>query len=210
MTKKLYLLLFTILSCLISISCSKDNDTESLIEDKLETMSSKEILRELLIKNDNDINQLARIFQCSPNSLKRILESETFATSQAENQFKNVLNQTLIAKDKTLDELDPKYKPLKFKIKRLIEQNYIKIGLICLGLIIIGAIFPSTSTDKTALAFGIDHDDKSYPLTGLGILAIVAILLVYFILVIIGWFSPETVYNDLFINSFDPIWEQLK
>ncbi|MGQ7945088.1 hypothetical protein [Flavobacterium sp. WC2509] len=210
MTKKLNFYLLTTLFFLILISCSKDNGTESLIEDKLETMSSKEILRELLIKNDNDINQLARIFECSPSSLKRILESETFATSEAENQFKNVLNQTLITKDKTLDELDPKYKPLKFKIKRLIEQNYIKIGLICLGLIIIGLVFPSTSTDKTALGFGIDHDDKSYPLTGLGILAIITILLVYFILVIIGWLSTETIYKDLFVNSFDPIWEQLK
>lgn len=210
MTKKLNFYLLITLFFLILTSCSKENVTESLIEDKLETMSGKEMLRELLIKNDNDINQLARIFECSPSSLKRILESETFATSEAENQFKNVLNQTLITKDKTLDELDPKYKPLKFKIKRLIEQNYIKIGLICLGLIIIGFIFPSTSTDKTALGFGIDHDDKSYPLTGLGILAIITILLVYFILVIIGWFSAETFYNDLFINSFDPIWEQLK
>lgn len=210
MTKKLYFYLLNAILFLTLTSCSKDNGTESLIEDKLASMSDKEILRELLIKNDNDVNQLARIFDCSPSSLKRIIEGETFATPEAERQFKNILNQTLITKDKTLDELDPKYKPLKFKIKRLIEQNYFKIGLICFGLIIIGLIFPSTSTDKIALGFGIDHDDKSYPLTGVGIFAIIATLLIYFILVIIGWFSAETIYNDLFINSFDPIWEQLK
>jgi hypothetical protein len=73
MTRKLNLYLFATFFFLILISCSKDNDTESLIEDKLDSMSGKEMLRELLIKNDNDVNQLARIFECSPSSLKRIL-----------------------------------------------------------------------------------------------------------------------------------------
>jgi hypothetical protein len=71
---------------LIITSCTKDTGTDSLIEDKLETMSGKEILRELLIKNDNDVNQLARIFECSPSSLKRIVDGETF--TQKLKQFK--------------------------------------------------------------------------------------------------------------------------
>lgn len=201
-----FYILFSILVAIL-FSCSKENKTESLIEEKLETMSGKEMLRELLIKNDNDVDQLARIFDCSSSSLKRILSGETHNTADAKNQFKNVLNQTLVTKETTLDELDPKYQPWKSKCKHLIERNYLKIGLTVLTIILVGFIFPSTSTDTVAFEFGILQNDKSYPLVGLGLILLFITLLSYFILVIIGWFTIETIHIDKFKNTFDPIWE---
>ena len=136
MTRKLNYCLYTFFFLLILASCSKDNGTESLIEDKLETMSGKEMLRELLIKNDNDIDQLARIFECSPSSLKRIVEGETFATPEAEKQFKNILNQTLISKEKSLDELDLNRDTWSYKIKHFFDKYYLWfIGLFVIGIL---------------------------------------------------------------------------
>jgi hypothetical protein len=208
MIKKYNLILILILLISMLVSCSKESKTESLIEEKLETMSGKEMLRELLIKNDNDFDQLARIFDCSPSSLKRILAGETHTTDEGKNQFRNVLNQTLITKESTLDELDPKYQPWKLKMKHLIETNYIKIGLTVIAIILVGFIFPSTSTDEVAFEFfGIMQNDKSYPLVGIGLLLLLITLLFYFILVVIGWFTIETIHIDKFKNTFDPIWE---
>lgn len=184
-------------------SCSNDNGTETLIEDKLETMSGKEMIRELLIKNDNDVHQLSRIFDCSPSSIKRILHGETIPTSEAKNQFKNILNVTLITKEKTLHDLDPKYQSWQRKLKYLIESNFILLTLIIIGLIVIGLIFPSTERDFFS-------SDKSYPVAVVGLVLLLLIVVLYFIVIIFGWFSTETIYIDYFKNTYDPIWEILK
>jgi hypothetical protein len=179
------------------VSCSKENKTESLIEEKLETMSGKEMLRELLIKNDNDIYQLARIFECSPSSLKRILEGETFATTEAEKQFKNALNQTLITKEKTLNELDPLKQSWSYSIKFFIENHYVwLIVMLCI-------VFFLVASESVDSAF----------FSGLAItfsIIIVLSIVIYVFIILLIWFKDEPVIIDNFKNTFDPIWEQLK
>ncbi|WP_433835652.1 hypothetical protein [Flavobacterium anhuiense] len=197
MTKKIYLLLFTILSCLISISCSKDNGTDSLIEEKLDSMTGKEIIRELLIKNDNDINQLARIFDCSPSSLIRILNGETINTPEAEKQFKNVLNQTLIAKEKTLDEIDPSKQSWIFKSRFFIENHYIwLIIMLCIIFLLVSIeLVEINFFSIIAIAFSI---------------AILLAILIYIIDMAFIWFTDPPLLVDKFKNTYDPIWEILK
>ncbi|MFH6936003.1 hypothetical protein [Flavobacterium sp. FlaQc-30] len=197
MTKKLYLLLFTILSCLISISCSKDNGTDSLIEEKLDSMTGKEIIRELLIKNDNDINQLARIFDCSPSSLMRILKGETINTPQAEKEFKNVLNLTLIAKEKTLDEIDPSKQSWIFKSRFFIENHYIwLIIMLCIIFLLVSIeLVEINFFSIIAIAFSI---------------AILLAILIYIIDMAFIWFTDPPLLVDKFKNTYDPIWEILK
>ncbi len=197
MTRKLNFYLLTIILFLILTSCSKDNGTESLIEDKLETMSGKEMLRELLIKNDNDVNQLARIFECSPSSLKRILRGETLATTDGGNQFKNVLNQTLIIKKKALDELDPLNQSWNYKTKFFIENNYVwLIAMLCIIFFLV-----STELVETDLFSGLAIT--------FAIIIVLSIVIYVFVNLFI-WFKDEPVIIDNFKNTFDPIWEQLK
>lgn len=185
-----FLILFTIFISML-VSCSNENKTASLIEDKLETMSGKEMLRDLLIQNDSDFNQLSRIFECSPSSLKRILEGETFATTEAENQFKNALNQTLITKEKTLDELDPYKQTWSYKIKHFFEKHYVWfIVLLC------------------ALFFAMFADwDTTVGLIGI-FLAICFII--YIIVCSYIWYKGEPLIVDNYKNTLDPIWELLK
>jgi hypothetical protein len=192
MTKKLNFYLLTTLFFLILNSCTKDNGTESLIEDKLETMSGKEMLRELLIKNDNDIDQLARIFECSPSSLRRIVEGETFATPEAEKQFKNILNQTLVSKEKSLDDLDLNRDAWSYKIKHFFDKYYLWF----IGLFIIGILS----------LFSGEKDSE----TGCGCIFGFLLVCVVIYLVIFFWYSDETLTIDKFKNTYDPIWEILK
>lgn len=190
MTRKLNLYLFATFFFLILTSCSKDNGTESLIEDKLESMSGKEILRELLIKNDNDVNQLARIFDCSPSSLKRILEGkETIATPNALIEFKNVLHQVLVTKEKTLDQLDPYKQSWLFKIKFFFKNNYISFIIVFVFAIIIGVTGGGKLSDLIFLIWFI-------------------CLIIYLIIISIIWFKGDPVIIDSHKNSADTIWEQ--
>jgi hypothetical protein len=192
MTRKLNFYLFTTFFFLILTSCSKDNGTESLIEDKLETMSGKDMLRELLIKNDNDIDQLARIFECSPSTLKRIVDGETFATPEAEKQFKNILNQTLVSKEKSLDDLDLNRDTWSYKIKHFFDKYYLWF----IGLFVIGVL----------MSIGGEKDGEAGCGCVFGFL--VVCLIIY--LIIFFWYNDETLAIDKFKNTYDPIWEILK
>lgn len=197
MTRKLNLYLFATFFFLILTSCSKDNGTESLIEDKLDSMSGKEMLRELLIKNDNDVNQLARIFECSPSSLKRILNGETITTSTASDELRNILNQTLISKEKTFDELDPLKQSWSFKTKFFIENYYVWL------IIMLCIVFLLISTEL------VENDFFSTITITFAIIVLLSIIIYIFVTLFI-WFKDEPEIIDNFKNTLDPIWEKLK
>lgn len=197
MTRKLNLYLFATFFFLILISCSKDNDTESLIEDKLDSMSGKEMLRELLIKNDNDVNQLARIFECSPSSLKRILNGETITTKIASDELRNILNQTLISKEKTFDELDPLKQSWSYQTKFFIENYYVWL------IIMLCIVFLLISTEL------VENDFFSTITITFAIIVLLSIIIYIFVTLFI-WFKDEPEIIDNFKNTLDPIWEKLK
>jgi len=192
MTRKLYSYLLTAMLFLILTSCSKDNGTGSLIEDKLESMSGKEMLRELLIKNDNDVNQLARIFECSPSSLRRIVEGkETIATPNAIIEFKNILHQVLVTKEKNLDELDPYnqtwYKKIFFFLKN-------RIGTIAICYLIVFIIFIFFDLPDIALR--------------IFFYSLYIIIICFLITFIANFFADKIITVDNFKHNIDTIWEK--
>lgn len=160
-------------------------------------MSGKEMLRELLIKNDNDVNQLARIFECSPSSLKRILNGETITTSTASDELRNILNQTLISKEKTFDELDPLKQSWSFKTKFFIENYYVWL------IIMLCIIFLLISTEL------VENDFFSTITITFAIIVLLSIIIYIFVTLFI-WFKDEPEIIDNFKNTLDPIWEKLK
>lgn len=191
MTRKLNFYLLTALFFIILTSCSKDNGTEPLIEEKLETMSGKEMLNDLLLKNDNDIRQLARIFECSPSTLKRIKSGETIPTSNGVNQFKNILNQSLINKDYTLDELDPSNQTWHKKMFFFFKN---KIGTIAICYLIFFII---------SIFFNLSDIALRIFLYSLYIIIICSV-----VVCIANFFTNEIITADNFKYNIDPIWEK--
>src|SRR5690554_1386741 len=80
----------------IFFSCSEKSLTNELIEEKISKMSGRDMLMDLLIMNDNNIYQLARIFECHPSSLKRIFEEVSYPTDDAKKHFQILLHNVLL------------------------------------------------------------------------------------------------------------------
>jgi hypothetical protein len=195
MNKKLILLISAFL--FFMFSCSNEDKRTSLIFEKLESMTGREMLRDLLIQNDNDIEQLSRIFECSPSSLDRILKGNSLPTPEAISQFKNILTETTIIKNKNFNELDPLKKSWYEKIPLLPDNHYAKIGiLIFLCLLFIGIV-------------GNNEDGKQSG-CGSGCGVIILLLVIVFLLWAgISFFQTPIAYGDNFKYTLDPIWETL-
>ncbi len=98
------LLAITLLSC-----SSKDEKLEALTKDKVAKMTSDEVVRDLLIENDGDYEQLGRIFKCSVNTIKRVEKKETYLTENALKEFKNLLVSVKVVGKDSFKENDPYY-----------------------------------------------------------------------------------------------------
>nr|WP_299034655.1 hypothetical protein [uncultured Tenacibaculum sp.] len=104
-------LIFTLsLICVTLLSCSDNDKTiERLTSEKIEKMSSDELVRDLLIENEADYEQLGRIFKCSVSTIKRIEKKESYLTENAQKEFQNLLvNVKIVGKD-AFKENDPYY-----------------------------------------------------------------------------------------------------
>ena len=124
---------------LLIFSCSNnDKVVASLVKDKVETMSGHEVIRDLLIENDGDVEQLARIFKCSVPTINRVLGKETYLTDSALSEFRNLLVGVKVSGNDTFKENDPYYDSWIRSFRYwLNEYVYWGSGLIIL-LIIIG------------------------------------------------------------------------
>ena len=92
------------------ISCSNnDEEVSNLVKDKIETMSGHEVVRDLLIENEGDEEQLARIFKCSVPTINRIKNKETYLTENALTEFRNLLLAVKVSGEDTFKENDPYY-----------------------------------------------------------------------------------------------------
>lgn len=99
-----------LLAFFVTLSCSNnDKKVSDLINNKVETMSGREIVTDLLIENDGDEVQLARIFNCSVPTIHRILNKETYLTDNALHEFRNLLVAVKVSSDETFKENDPYY-----------------------------------------------------------------------------------------------------
>ncbi len=86
--------LYTLLVVFALFSCSVDymnTKIEPVIKEKVAKLNSNEIVKNLLVKNGNDYEQLGRIFKCSVNTLKRVEKKETHFTPKALKEFRSFL-----------------------------------------------------------------------------------------------------------------------
>ncbi|BAX80838.1 hypothetical protein [Labilibaculum antarcticum] len=114
----------------ILISCSdKDSKLEDLVDEKIENMTDKEVVTDLLIANKVDYMQLSLILKCSPSTLKRFQSRETRATQMARNELITLLNKVIIEGGEVFDDLESKDDPwyywiLFWKSQPETEDNY--------------------------------------------------------------------------------------
>lgn len=136
--KKIICLLTIVFTCL---SCSNnDKEVASLVKDKVETMSGHEVVRDLLIENEGDVEQLSRIFKCSVSTINRVKDKETYLTDNALSEFKNLLVAVKVSGENTFKENDPYYDSWIRSFKYwLNDWIWWAIGLWVL-MIILGAI----------------------------------------------------------------------
>jgi len=189
MTRKINFLVFAAFIISIFISCSSDENDPTYNKAKLDSMSSQKIIGVLLSKNESDLDQLARIFACPPNSLKRILSGKTHANDQALDKFKNIFTKILVTKTVTFDELDPFKQSWAHKVIRALTPDdkstywFVFIILLCI---------------------------KSIIPTDIYIYAILFIILLISVARIFIFTLNEPTINESFKNSNDPNWEILK
>ena len=142
MTRKTNFFVFTAIIIATFISCSSDENDQTYNKAKLDTMSSQKIIGVLLSKNENDLDQLARIVGCPPNSLEIILRGKTHESNQLLDKFKNIFTKILITKTVTFDELDPFKQSWAHKVDRALTPDdkftywIVFIILVCIKKII--------------------------------------------------------------------------
>ena len=106
MKKNIYLLTLVF----VSFSCSNnDKEVAGLVKEKVDTMSGHEVVRDLLIENEGDVEQLARIFNCSVSTINRVKDKETYLTDNALSEFKNLLVAVKVSGEDIFKENDPYY-----------------------------------------------------------------------------------------------------
>lgn len=196
---------FIFLACtLIMLSCNNDVPKEDLVIEQINSMNGKELVRELLIENDKDYEQLSRIFKCSPDSLRRIQAGDTLPTANAKIELKKLLKSVKVIGNEAFQEVDPKYKTAGY---RLINFTRLKISIIIIAII--------------SFALWVWAPFNAGPFNG-GILFIIGgiltFLLFYFLLIpgigyLIYWiesiFSSKLDIIDNYHNTLDPIWEKI-
>ncbi|SDH10512.1 hypothetical protein [Winogradskyella thalassocola] len=189
LTKYFY---FSLLSCLILFSCISDDDTlidlnGSLLIEKENSLTAQEKIRELLILTEGDYAQLACIFNCSPSSLKRLYESETFATPEAEKEINGHYNYFITNKN-SLDD---------FKADCATYKWYHHVNIFMSNwwfwvIIIIICVLIAESTE------------------GLWVVIIFLSIIIYIVALLFCVFNGEPNFaenTDNYINVMDTLWE---
>ncbi|MCD8431279.1 hypothetical protein LNJ05_00675 [Tenacibaculum finnmarkense genomovar ulcerans] len=190
MKKIIYLLTIFI----ICISCSNnDEKVAGLVADKVATMSGHEVVRDLLIKNDGDEEQLARIFKCSISTIKRVKNKETYLTDNSLREFKNLLVAVNVSGEDTFKENDPYYDSWIRSFLYWLNSIFWIVLVISIFGLMLGAI--TANTEGGAQGLGL------IPLAIYGIIY----LLAWILNLIWSYEQPA----NLFIEKINPILETL-
>lgn len=88
-------------------SCSGDKKTDSLTVVKCQALGGQEALQILLSINDNDVQQIARISSCPEGPLRRVLKGQSLLSKRGLKKIKGIVQQILVTKTASLDQLDP-------------------------------------------------------------------------------------------------------
>ena len=206
MKKIIYLIIFV----LASVSCSNnDKEVAGLVRDKIDTMSGHEVVRDLLIENDGDEEQLARIFKCSVPTINRIKNKETYLTDNALEEFKNLLVAVKVSGKDTFKENDPYYDSI-IRSYSLWVKNHVIYLIISFVILLIIIILGKEGSFNALNPFAIFY-------LGIRGVAPYKMILLYTILffVAIGFafvynlISPYSQPEYIFIEKINPIIETL-
>lgn len=196
MNKTIYLLIlvFTILSC-----SNSDKEVAELMQEKIQSMSGHEVVRDLLIENDNDAEQLARIFKCSVPTILRVKNKETYLTENAVTEFKNLLTAVKVSGEDTFKENDPYYDSWIRSFRYWLNSYvYWAIGALVL-MFILGAVLGSNDNLEGSAVLG---NVVSVPLI---IIFGGGYLLTWILNMIFSYQEPA----NLFLEQINPLFETL-
>lgn len=96
---KLTIALLLISVMVTGCSDNKNENLETLLKDKANTLTAQEKVKELLIMTEGNYTQLACILNASPSTLKRLYQGETFATPKAEKEISKHYNYFLVERN---------------------------------------------------------------------------------------------------------------
>ena len=183
----LFILVFTSLSC-----SNSDKEVAALMKEKVQSMSGNEVVRDLLIENENDAEQLARIFNCSVPTIMRVKNKETYLTNNASTEFKNLLAAVKISGEDTFKENDPYYDSW-IRSFRYWLNSYVLWGV---GAFVLFFIIGFTGGD-VAFAGYIDFSICVVFIGG------------YFLTWILNMLFPYLPPANLFLEKINPLFETL-
>jgi hypothetical protein len=189
MNKTIYLLIlvFTSLSC-----SNNDKEVAELMQEKIQSISGHEVVRDLLIENDNDAEQLARIFNCSVPTILRVKNKETYLTENANTEFKNLLTAVKVSGEDTLKENDPYYDSWNRSFLHWLGSIFWVVIAITIFSFILGAVTGFLGEAQ-----------------GVGLLPIVLYGIIYLIIWGIGLVMPYDQPANLYLEQINPLFETL-
>lgn len=189
MKKTVYLLIlvFTSLSC-----SNNDAKISGLVKVQIETMSSSEVVRDLLILNDGDEEQLARIFKSSVPAITRIKNKETYLTDNALHEFKNLLLAVKVSGKDIFAENDPYYNSWHRSFLQWLNSIFWITIAITVFSVILGGVT------------GFLGDAQ-----GVGLAPIILYAIIYFIIWVIGLLMPYNQPANLYSEQINPLFETL-
>ncbi|MDD4822470.1 MAG: hypothetical protein PHI48_07925 [Bacteroidales bacterium] len=206
MKKLLSSFVLILTSILVLSSCSKLSEEQ---KGKLEGIVSRTVVKyqindainEIIIINDGDSAQIARILSCSPSTLKRLAGGITYPTPTFDKEIREVLRIAKLDGASKLQSLDPTdcwYK----QFRRYLLDNLVLLLIISVCLGFFGGWVTSRSNNGKGgcLLFATNF--------------IPAFLVLYiypvyaFIEWVYGWSSTE-VATDAFTNVINPALEIL-
>ena len=82
---KIFVPIFIVALTFTMFSCTKDLDSDEVREEIVqiaENRSPQSLLNDLYVGSEGDVEAIARILKCSPSSIERIRNGQTFATPQ--------------------------------------------------------------------------------------------------------------------------------
>jgi len=204
MKKLLSSFVLILTSILVLSSCSKLSEEQ---KGKLEGIVSRTVVKyqitdainEIIIINDGDSAQIARILNCSPSTLKRLASGATSPTPTFSKEIREVLRIAKFEGASRLQSLDPQdcwYKQLR----RYLLDNLVLLLIIsvCIGF------FGGWVTSKT------NNGKGGCLLFATNFIPAFLVLYIYpiyaFIEWVYGWSSTE-VATDAFTNVINPALE---
>jgi hypothetical protein len=189
-------------------SCGGDDtlseSEQSILIEKENTLTAQEKIRELLLITKGNYGQLACILNCSPSTLKRLKDGETFATPEAEVEINKHYNYFIVKKN-SLENFKADCASYKWynHVKSFMSNWWFWLAVILI-LVVYGS---QTHIEKSGVWFPVE---KEYSNAGASVGIFFGVLFIYGIIWIINYFGGQPDFSNIpdnFINTMDTVWE---